>query len=73
MAHFDTTALFNALRSPDGKKLIEIMKREGGATLKQAAIAAQSGDHEKARALLGPILENKEAEQLAEKIRSAIG
>lgn len=66
-------SLQKLLNSSDGKKLIEILKKDGSATLKQAAIAAQNGDHNKAYALLAPLLKDKNTEQLLDRIRSSIG
>ena len=56
------------LNTPEGKKLLAIMKKDGGSAFQQAASAVKNGDYEKARRILQPVLENTDASELAKTL-----
>ena len=56
------------LGSPEGQALLRLLNRDGGTLLKQAAAAVKAGDMEKAKSLVQPVMESKDAAALIEKI-----
>lgn len=56
------------LESAEGQKLIQILNRDGGNALRQAAAALQRGDLESAKQVLSPVMESEEASQLVDKL-----
>ena len=56
------------LSSSEGKELLSLLSRDGGAALRQAAQALQSGDTELAKSLVGPMMQSEQAQALIAKI-----
>ena len=56
------------LDSPETKRLLELLRADGGTALQNAAKAVRQGDAETARRLLSPLLEDPEAEALMDRI-----
>lgn len=56
------------LDSPETKRLLELLRADGGTALQNAAKAVRQGDAEAARRLLSPLLEDPEAEALMDRI-----
>ena len=56
------------LSSPEGKRLMELLNRDGGQRLQQAAAEFKKGNTAGAKELLKPVVENPETEELLEKI-----
>lgn len=65
--------LLEKLNSPEGKKLLSIMKKDGGAAFMKAADAAKNGNYSEAQAALAPLLEGTQAEELSKKLMSELG
>lgn len=66
--HFSESDIKKALTSPEGKKLLEILNRDGGQRLKQAADALRSGKQEEFKKILSPVVETAEAKSLLKKL-----
>ena len=73
MEHHDMASILSKINTPDGARLIELMKKDGGATFLKASVAAKAGDYQRAKELLIPLLENTNAEILARKIANGDG
>lgn len=56
------------LGSKEGRALLKLLNQDGGATLRQAATAFQSGDAASAQALIAPLMENPEAQALIKEL-----
>ena len=57
------------LTSPEGQKLLALLRANGGSALDQAAQAAGRGDYAGAQALLAPMLRDPEAAALVERLK----
>ncbi len=56
------------LGSKEGKELLKLLNQDGGATLRKAAAAFQSGDTAGAQALIAPLMENEQAQKLVNEL-----
>ncbi|MBQ7565902.1 MAG: hypothetical protein IJT18_02180 [Oscillospiraceae bacterium] len=56
------------LGTAEGRTLLKLLNRDGGALLRQAAEAVKTGDTARAQALLRPTMESPEIAALIEKI-----
>ncbi len=65
---FSEQDIKRVLGSDEGKQLLRLLNRDGGAALRQAAEAIKAGDAARAKQLLSPIMETSEAASLVEKI-----
>ena len=61
------------LGSQEGKKLLTLLNRDGGALLRKAAEAVRSGDYSGAQALLSPLMQTPEAAELVQRINEKQG
>ncbi len=52
------------LGSPEGQKLLQLLSRDGGEALRKAAQAMRTGDYQSAQAILGPLMQSPQAQQL---------
>ena len=68
MEQHNIADIISRLNSPDGKKLQELMKKDGGTAFIKAAAAAKYGNFQKAYDILMPILSDTDAEALAKKL-----
>ena len=66
---FSEEDLQRVLSSPEGRKLLSILRAGGGDALHQAAQAAGRGDYAGAQALLAPMLRDPEAAALVEQLK----
>ena len=66
---FDKESLMQAMRSPEGQRLLALLRSKSGADLQRAAQAAAQGRAEEAQALLRPVLQSQEAAQFQEKMK----
>ena len=57
-----------ALTSPAGRELLALLSRDGGAALRQAAEAFRHGDTERAKQILGPVMQTEQAQDLISRI-----
>ena len=65
---FQEQDIRRVLGSPEGQKLLQLLNRDGGQALRQAANALRSGNTQAAMEVLSPIMETKEAAELVEQI-----
>ena len=56
------------LGSKEGRALLKLLQQDGGATLRKAAVAFQSGDTASAQALIAPLMENEQAQALVKEL-----
>lgn len=61
------------LRSKEARQLMEILRKDGGEALANAAKAAKAGDHEKAAQILKPLLNDPNAENLMGQLSRQLG
>jgi len=72
MNQLNAAAVLRAMNSPDGRKLLEILKKDQSA-LNKASVAAQNGDYDLVKSILTPLLEKEGGEDLAMRIQSNLG
>lgn len=65
---FSEADLKRALASPEGARLLAILRAGNGDALNQAAQAVKTGDYAGAKTVLEPLLKNPEAQKLLEKL-----
>ncbi len=70
---FSKEDLKRVLTSPEGQRLLAILRQSGGSALDQAAASVRSGDYAAAQTLLEPMLRDPEAQKLVEKLKSGKG
>ena len=58
--------ILSKLNTPDGKRLLELMNKDGGAAFVKAAAAAKTGDYSLAKSLIEPALSGTDATKLIE-------
>jgi hypothetical protein len=62
--------LRRVLASPEGQKLLALLRTDGGGALKQAMQAVKDGDYEGAKTALDPMLQSPEAKKLLEQLKT---
>lgn len=69
-ASFDFTPqqIERVLKSPDGKQLLALLNRDGGAALRQAASAVRAGDYDAAKKIMSPVMQTPEAAKLVDRL-----
>ena len=65
---FSPEQIQRVLGSREGKQLLQMLNRNAGGVLRQAAAAAKSGDYETVRRLLEPVMQTPEAAGLIDEI-----
>ena len=65
---FTKQQLAAVLSSSEGKQLLSLLSRDGGAALSQAEQAFKNGDTELAKSIISPLMQTGEAQALIEKI-----
>ena len=60
------------LSGAEGKALLQILQADGGAGIRAASAALQSGDMEAAKAALTPLLAGTDAEELTKRIEAKL-
>ena len=65
---FSESDVKKVLTTPEGKKLLQLLNRDGGKTLQQAAQALKNGQSEAAQQLLKPLMESEAATELVQKL-----
>ena len=65
---FSPEQLRRVLASKEGKQLMQLLNRDGGAALRQAAAAARNGDYEQAKRIMEPLMQSPEAARLVDEI-----
>ena len=70
---FSAAEVQAVLGSEEGKKLMELLNRDGGAALRRAAQSVKSGDMAAAKAAVAPLLDSKQAQELMQSINDRAG
>ena len=65
---FSEEEIRRVLGSPEGRSLLQLLRKNGGSALQQAADALKSGDAARAQALLRPLMDSPAAAELVKKI-----
>ena len=65
---FTPEQLQRILGTQEGKMLLQLLNRDGGDALRQAAAAAKNGDYDAAKRIMQPLVQTREASELLEKI-----
>lgn len=65
---FTEADIKKVLGSQEGQSLLKLLNRDGGTMLRQAAAAVKAGDIEKAKRIVQPIMESRDAAALIDKI-----
>ena len=73
MYQFTAAELWEKLNTPEGKKLMSLMQKDGGTAFLKAAAAAKAGNYSEAQAVLAPLLDGTEAEDLAKELGQKLG
>lgn len=60
-------------RSPEAKKLLQMLQKDGGNALSDASEALKKGDYSKAAAMLKPLLEAPDTEILLQELSRKLG
>ena len=60
------------LSGADGKRLLSLLNRDGGNTLRAAGNALKQGDSQQVKQLMGPLLEDPEVQKLLGNIESKL-
>ena len=68
----DPDQIKKLLASPEGQALIQLLQADGGAGIRAASAAIQSGDMEGAKAALSPLLAGTGAETLTQKLEEQL-
>ena len=56
------------LQTKEGLQLLQLLSKDGGARLKEAAAALKKGDTAKFQSILNPVIQTREAQTLLEKL-----
>ena len=65
MDSISPSELLSKLNSPEGRKLLSLMQKDGGAAFRKAAVAAKAGNFDEVRTILTPLFDGTDAEALA--------
>ena len=65
---FSASDLQKVLASPEGQRLLTLLRTDGGGALQQAMQAVKRGDYENAKSVLAPMLRDPEAAELLQKL-----
>lgn len=60
------------LGSADGKRLLSLLSRDGGNTLRAAGDALKQGNSQQVKNLMGPLLEDPEVQKLLKQMESKL-
>lgn len=66
--NFSEKDLKTLLQTDAGKQLLALLNKDGGAALRQAAAAIQSGQYQKAYETIAPFMENDQAAPLIREL-----
>lgn len=70
---FSEQQIRRVLGSPEGQKLLQLLSRDGGTALRQAAQAMRAGDYTAAQQILSPLMQSPQAQQLIAKLNEKQG
>lgn len=66
--NMDFSGAAKLLSSPEGRRLLALLQREGGETLQKAMALAAAGKTEEAKNLMRPLMESGEAARLLDQL-----
>ena len=61
------------LQVDEARKLLQLLRRDGGTDFAQASEAVKQGDYKKALPILKSLMENPDAERLLQQISEKLG
>ena len=61
------------LEGADGKRLMGLLSRDGGQTLRAAGDALKQGNTQQVKNLMGPLLEDPEVQKLLKQMEQKLG
>ena len=61
------------LSSPQGKQLLRLLTRDGGAAMQSAGEALKRGDSDAVRQIMEPMLEDPEVKRLLRETQQSLG
>lgn len=64
--------IMGLMKSPDTKKLMDMLSQQAGGGLKSAADAAAKGDASALMGLVGQLMQSKEGSEVVERINKSI-
>ena len=70
---FTPEQIQSVLGSREGQRLLQLLNRDGGAALRQAAGLVRNGNLEEARRVMEPMMRDPETARLAEEINRKQG
>ena len=73
MEHLNPSGIRTLLDSQEGRQRLALLQRSSSDTLQQASQAARSGDYDRVRTLLKPVMEGSDGETLARKLAQQLG
>ena len=65
---FSAEQIQRVLSSAAGQQLLQLLQRDGGVTLRQAAQLVRQGDYAAAQQLLAPLMSTEEAARLVRQL-----
>ncbi len=65
---FSPEQVRKVLGTREGQQLLQILNRDGGTALRQAAAAVKAGDYSTAQNILAPMMQTPEAAKLVNEI-----
>ena len=60
------------LAGADGQRLIQLLSRDGGGSLRAAGNALKQGDTQQVKNIMGPLLENPEVQKLLKQMEKSM-
>lgn len=73
MDQITAAQLLEKLNTPEGKKLLSLMQKDGGTAFSKAAAAAKAGKYSEAQTELAPLLNGTDAGNLAKELGKKLG
>ena len=61
------------LQSPQGKQLLKLLSRDGGAAMQRAGTALKQGNTQSAQAIMAPLMEDPEVQKLLKSLEQTMG
>ncbi len=70
---FSQADIQKLLQSQQGKRLLQLLRSDGGSTMGQASQAAKAGDYARAIQLLQPLMNTPDSNQILKEIQKQFG
>ena len=72
MDQIDQKKIQQLLGSSQGKQLLALLSRDGGAALRQAGAAVQAGDSAGAQTIMAPLMEDPQVASLLQSLEQSM-